>query len=181
MQQMTQTMRELSQQNHSTAEQVLRLQHNYNEMTRTVAHLIPRPQAHLIQHPATPPQHGNPDPGLNRSYQTPSQSTQGFHELSHTSRTNEAQGNVSPEASSRVTSPTIQADRQMKINKAFKQQLASRATVFDGSDCTKYKPWKDAIFREVEGMQLSHAQWLDLLRARTSGGALRALHPSSII
>ena len=64
----------------------------------------------------------------------------------------------------------ISADHQMKINKAFKQLLASRATIFDGKDCTKYKPWKEAISREVEGMQLSHGQWLDLLRARTSGG-----------
>ena len=72
-------------------------------------------------------------------------------------------------------------DYKMKVNKAFKSVLTAPAVKFDGHNKLAYTPWKDALMREVEGLELTDAQWLDLLYARTSNGALDALQPAMII
>ena len=74
-----------------------------------------------------------------------------------------------------------QATHKLRTNKAFTSILTTASTKFDGENLLRYKPWRDALVREMEGLQLTDAQWLDLLRARTSGGALDALEPSGII
>lgn len=70
---------------------------------------------------------------------------------------------------------------RIKVNKDFKQTLAAPATNFDGKSSLKYMPWKEALQREVEGLDLDAYQWLDLLRVRTSGKARTALQPTIII
>ena len=72
-------------------------------------------------------------------------------------------------------------DHQFKLNKAFKHILGAPATQFEGSNKIEYKPWKEALHREVDGLDLSAHQWLDLLRVRTTGDAQAALKPSMII
>ena len=69
----------------------------------------------------------------------------------------------------------------LKRNKAFKQILTSKATQFDGTNCLDYKPWKDALLREVAGLDPNAAQWLDLLEVRTTGTANRLIKDLRVI
>ena len=65
----------------------------------------------------------------------------------------------------------------MKRDKAFKQLLAASSTAnkFNGRDSLDYDPWKKDLQVEVEHLELSDRQWLQLLEARTTG------EPQSII
>ena len=69
----------------------------------------------------------------------------------------------------------------MKRNKAFKVLLIAPATKFDGPSRLKFKPWREALNREVKILDLEADQLVDLLQARTSGQAHTALQPSLII
>ena len=72
-------------------------------------------------------------------------------------------------------------DAQMKQNKAFKQLLGAPATKLDGSNRLKLKPWREALNREVKGLDLEADHWLDLLQTRTSGQDHTALQHTLII
>ena len=58
---------------------------------------------------------------------------------------------------------------KLKRNKAFKQILNSQAEQFDGKNVMGYKPWKDALNREIDGLDLDANQKMDLLLMRTTG------------
>ena len=42
----------------------------------------------------------------------------------------------------------------MKMNKDLKQLLSAPAVKFDGRSNMRYKPWAEALVREVQGLQL---------------------------
>ena len=60
-------------------------------------------------------------------------------------------------------------DLKLKRNKVFKQILNSHAKQFDGKKVMAYKPWKDALNREIDGHDLDANQKMDLLLMRTTG------------
>ena len=66
-------------------------------------------------------------------------------------------------------------DLKLKQHKAFKQLLGQQATTFDGTNAAQFKAWKNDIQVEVEHLDLSHTQWIQLLEARTTG------EPNSIV
>ena len=53
--------------------------------------------------------------------------------------------------------------------KALNRLLSNKSNIFDGSNPVEFLPWKDSINREVEDLDLSASQLLQLLHARTSG------------
>ena len=72
-------------------------------------------------------------------------------------------------------------DLTFKRNKAFKQILDARATVFDGSSRLQYLDWKEALQREVLGLNLTAYQWMDLLQVRTTNAAFDVIQPARIL
>ena len=42
-----------------------------------------------------------------------------------------------------------EADRRLKVNKTFKTILLASAAKFNGGRSIDYKPWKDALYREI--------------------------------
>ena len=73
------------------------------------------------------------------------------------------------------------ANYRMKQNKAFRQILGAAATKYTGENKMEYKPWKEALERETQGLQLDAYQKLDLLKARTAGEAHDAIQPSLLV
>ena len=69
----------------------------------------------------------------------------------------------------------------MKVNKAFKGILMAQVPKFAGVRRLDYKPWKEALRRELKGLSLDANQTLDLLQIRTSGKALACLQPALIL
>ena len=65
----------------------------------------------------------------------------------------------------------------MKLNKAFKMvKDAPKADMYgDRSSPVLYRSWKAALEREVSHLSLNAAQWLELLKARTKGEALKVI------
>ena len=72
-------------------------------------------------------------------------------------------------------------DQSLKANKAFKLILAAKAEQFDGSDRGQYRDWKESLEREVYGLNLTPAQWMDLLHARTTKDANAAIQPARLL
>jgi hypothetical protein len=58
---------------------------------------------------------------------------------------------------------------QWRKQKAFKQILSSQAARFNGSDPTEYTTWKDSLHEDVQALDITATQWLQLLEARTGG------------
>lgn len=73
-------------------------------------------------------------------------------------------------------------DTELKRNKTFKQILNSYPSPFDGMSTMEYRPWKVALHRDVDGLDLNANQRMDLLlqwTARTARKIYTALksHP----
>ena len=68
-----------------------------------------------------------------------------------------------------------------KQEKAFQHRLTAKGIKYDGSSRVNYRPWKETLEREVQGLQLETFQWLDLLEARTDGISLDAIKENRIM
>ena len=110
---------------------------------------------------------------INTNAQTPNHSTQPALDVLY-----ETQKPSNPVHS---THELRSSDQSLKANKAFKLILAAKAEPFDGSDCTQYQDWKDSLEREVHGLHLTPAQWMDLLHVRTTKDANAAIQPARIL
>ena len=113
----------------------------------------PRPESRKLQHPLYP---------------------------SHTT-TNALNENHNLNRSALSAHDTQVDDRSLKANKAFKLILAAKANLFDGSDRGQYQEWKEALEREVYGLSLTPAQWMDLIHARTTKEANAAIQPARLL
>ena len=80
-----------------------------------------------------------------------------------------------------LQSQHVHNDTQSKRNKNFKQILASPGQTFNGEKPMEYKPWKDALQREVEGLAPTAAQWFDILQIRTSGEAYEMVQTTRVM
>ena len=54
-------------------------------------------------------------------------------------------------------------------SKALNRLLSNTSNIFNGNNPVEFLPWKESINREVEDLDLSASQLLQLLHARTSG------------
>ena len=61
------------------------------------------------------------------------------------------------------------------------QIVASPATKFNGKSTQYYKPWKYDLRREILGLALEAAQWMELLMVRTTGHAHAVVHYSRVL
>ena len=74
------------------------------------------------------------------------------------------------------STPTSQTDAKIKVTKAFKQVIESKAAEkYDGKDLMKYSPWKIALRSEVAHLEIDATQWLELLKHRTDGLARKVV------
>ena len=67
------------------------------------------------------------------------------------------------------------------MSKAFKKiQDASKVELYDDkSGPVLYRSWKAALEREVSHLSLNAAQWLELLKVRTKGEALKVVQDTT--
>lgn len=82
------------------------------------------------------------------------------------------QRDISPNSSvspTRQTAPSSQNTRAISRDKSLKTILSAQVTKYDGLDCMEYRPWKTDLEREVQDLQLTASQWLQLLDKRTTG------------
>mgnify|MGYP007092501860 CR=1 FL=1 len=69
-------------------------------------------------------------------------------------------------------SDVTRASRQTTITSIFDKQ---RAIKFDGTQAIAFMRWKQAIQREVQGLNLLPGEWLELLSIRTTGKAKKVV------
>ena len=72
-------------------------------------------------------------------------------------------------------------DPVYKRNKAFREIKQVRAKMFDGSDTSEYKKWKETLKQDVDDLDLTPAQWLELMEARTQGTPLKLIKAKAIL
>ena len=125
-----------------------------------------------IEFPTIPP--SNPPPNLNPSPQRHPPGSSHFV----AGTLNEAQDRHVSDISIRRQQS---GDLSLKANKAFKLILAAKANLYDGLDSNQYRDWKDALEREVHGLTLTPAQWMDLLHVRTTKDANAAIQPARLL
>ena len=203
---MTQAIKTLIQQNNSTVTQVLQIQQNQDAIMHSMQQSRGDSQAPTAQHHTTPPQHmpeSSTDFHPHNAYRPPS----GNHSPApqHVSapqlelRQHSAQrtpgigdpprhqshqyASQSPHTSPRgfASASSYDATDPIRISKAFGRIMASPAKKFDGKEAQEYKPWKDALHREVAGVELTPSQWMDLVEKRTSGDAYAVVQHTRVI
>ena len=128
---------------------------------------------------STPHQH-SPNSSRGVQEETPHMSTPPFC----------ASNRVSPDLEMNTQQPVVDVqtrgqtgynDALSRQNKMFKSIMSTPGKVFSGTDPQEYKPWKEALQRELAGLAISPAQWMDLLLVRTSQEARTVVQHTRVL
>ena len=77
--------------------------------------------------------------------------------------------------------PSNHPNISLKRYKAFKILLEDTSNTFDGRDSLKFLDWKEKLQREAEDLDLTAAQWIDLIRTRTTEEANEVIQPAFLL
>ena len=157
-----------------------KIQENKQEIMYMVERRITQGKSTTIDHPRTTHIYHQQQP-ITTPKEPGSHGLTSHVQVYHSSP-NPSLHNESLHENERTQDPITEPEHfRWKHEKAFQQKLNAKAIKYNGLRKVGYRPWKEALEREVRELHLDAFQMLQLLEARTEGDALKVIENNRIM